>query len=146
MSRFSLLALLAGAGIAAHAPTLAAQSASQPPSEGLCLGFAFGTWSPALDWARAGHGGPVDTSRVPRTRGGHDWAIPETDPANPSSEMLLLPVWWPAGVVITLPRQPSAVGDTVTARAKALVGDGRLQSPLAAVRAWQGPCRSAPRR
>jgi hypothetical protein len=39
------------------APSLRAQSETEPT---VCLGFAFGPWTPALNWRAAGHTSPLD--------------------------------------------------------------------------------------
>jgi hypothetical protein len=109
-----------------------------------CLGFAFGAWTPALDWRAAGHGERPDTSRLQHAPTGRDWAVnglaTESD-----SVMLLLPAWWPAGVVVTLPTREPAPGDTVVGRAVALVANGRRTPPSARVRAWRVLCGGASR-
>lgn len=122
---------------AAGAP-LAAQDVSLPPrpdEDDVCLGFAFGQWSPPLDWKVAGHG-RVDSTALQRSPSGRDWAA---SGAAADTALLLLPAWWPAGVWVTLPGTP-ALGDTVVGRATALVADGRRAAPEASVRTWRVSC------
>jgi hypothetical protein len=118
---------------------LRAQSTDPP----VCLGFAFGAWSPALDWRAAGHTSPLDPAAHQRADDGRDWAT--TQAVQDEHTIVLLPAWWPAGVSVTLPTRTPAPGDTVSGTAFAYVADGRLRVPRATVRAWRVPCgRHAP--
>jgi hypothetical protein len=101
------------------------------------LGFAFGAWTPALDWRAAGHP-PLDPKFHLRADDGRDWAT--TDAVGSESTVVLLPQWWPAGVSVTLPNSAPALGDTVTGSAFAFVADGRRVAPKAQVRAWRVRC------
>ncbi|HEV7990212.1 MAG TPA: hypothetical protein VGP25_00210 [Gemmatimonadaceae bacterium] len=115
--------------------TLAAQShANEPP---VCLGFAFGAWTPALDWRAAGHP-PLDPKYHLRADDGRDWAT--TDAVPTENTVVLLPQWWPAGVSVTLPNRAPALGDTVVGSAFAFVADGRRIAPRSQVRAWRVRC------
>jgi hypothetical protein len=119
---------------------LHAQQGAEPT---VCLGFAFGTWTPALDWRAAGHTSPLDPAAHQRAGDGRDWAT--TQAVQDEHTIVLLPAWWPAGVSVTLPTRDPALGDTVTGSAFAYVADGRLRVPRATVRAWRVPCaRHAP--
>lgn len=121
---------------AALVPALAgAQQQNELP---VCLGFAFGTWTPALDWRAAGHVTPVDTRTHRGADDGRDWAT--TQAVQSENEIILLPSWWPAGVSVTLPNRSPAMGDTVVGSAFAFVGDGRRKAPVSTVRAWRVPC------
>ena len=134
-------ALALGATAVLAAPALA-QDAPLPPRPGaddVCLGFAFGRWTPALDWKLAGHA-RVDSMALQRAPTGRDWATPGTAA---DTTLLLLPAWWPAGVWVTVPRTP-APGDTIVGRATALVADGRRNAPAAEVRAWRVACGGRP--
>lgn len=105
-------------------PPLAAQSPTP------CVRIAFGTWTPPLNWAGAGH---LDSSariahRVQQRRdsvfdqassGGRDEMV-WTEEAG-RQRLILFPSWWPAGVMITFP--PGALGDTLRGEAEALVAD-----------------------
>ena len=112
------------------------QSSSEPT---VCLGFAFGSWTPALDWRAAGHGSPLDPRAHARAGDGRDWA---TTQHVADSTILLLPRWWPAGVSVTLPNRSPAMGDTIVGHAFANVADSRKTAPVARVRAWRVPCAS----
>ena len=107
----------------------------KPP---VCLGFAFGTWTPALDWRAAGHQTALDPSVHQRADDGRDWAT--TQAVQDEHTIVLLPSWWPAGVSVTLPTRAPAPGDTVVGRAFAYIGDGRRKAPTTEVRAWSVPC------
>ena len=119
---------------------LRAQSAPAHDDEPVCLGFAFGTWTPALNWKGAGHGEMPDAKVLPHAPAGRDWA---TDAGAGMSDtlMILYPAWWPAGVRVDLPTRTPAVGDTVVGRAIAFVANGAVKSPEARVRAWRVPCK-----
>ena len=122
------------------APSLLAAQQRDEPRDGppVCLGFAFGTWTPALDWRAAGHQTALDPSVHQRADDGRDWAT--TQAVQDEHTIVLLPSWWPAGVSVTLPTRAPAPGDTVVGRAFAYVGDGRRKAPTAEVRAWSVPC------
>jgi len=126
------LASLLLATVASHAR---AQAADEPS---VCLGFAFGSWTPALDWRGAGHQTALDPSVHQRADDGRDWAT--TQAVQDEHTIILLPSWWPAGVSVTLPTRTPAPGDTVTGRALAYVGDGRRKAPTSEVRAWRVSC------
>ena len=124
--------------VRAHAQDSTAARESDGP---VCLGFAFGAWTPKLDWKAAGHvpvTGHVEGDRTPE---GRDWAAP---PAAGDTALVLFPRWWPAGVAVALPTRTPAPGDTITGRAVALVPGPNIQAPTSAVRAWRVPCRRAP--
>jgi hypothetical protein len=123
------------------AAPLAAQDPDPRPNE--CWGFVFGTWSPTLDWAAAGHAhynarGAPPAPEVSSTEGAprHDAASFERT-GGPA--LVLYPTWWPVGVAITLERQPVA-GDTVGGVAHAFVADGRVTPPRSRIRAWRKSC------
>lgn len=130
----ALLALVA-------APLARAQDAdADVDTSAVCLGFAFGKWSPPLDWHAARHPGALDSSWVGHAPGGRGWA---SDPTTTDSTLMLYPGWWPVGVSVALPTRTPARGDTVTGKAIALVADGRVSNPTAPVRAWRVPCGAA---
>jgi hypothetical protein len=109
--------------------------------ENACFGFSFGKWTPPLDWQAAGHGSPPSEKILQHAPDGRDWAADLTDSAD--SALVLFPSWWPAGVLVRLPKRLPVVGDTLRGRATALIADGRRQAPTAEVRAWAVPCRRA---
>lgn len=134
--------------VLALAGSLPAQSADPRPNE--CWGFVFGAWSPALDWAAAGHAdytshvAPPPAPDASSTGGAprHD-AASFTRTGGPA--LVLYPTWWPVGVGITLERQPAA-GDTVRGVAHAFVADGRSTPPESRILAWRKPCTDPPAR
>jgi hypothetical protein len=122
------------------APTIAGAQARQPQRDEppVCLGFAFGTWTPALNWKAAGHQTAVDSALLQRAEDGRDWAT--TQAVQDEHTIVLLPSWWPVGVSVTLPNRSPAAGDTVVGTAFAFIGDGRKTAPTTKVRAWRVPC------
>src|SRR4051812_4233423 len=90
-----------------------AQSAATQPNEtDYCLGFSFTPWKPALNLADAGHNPVVDSSRFPRPGGGRDWAASGTK-SEGDTTFFLFPIWWPAGVIVSLEHTPKSPADTV---------------------------------
>jgi hypothetical protein len=128
-------AMCIGALVALAPMILVAQQKNEAP---VCLGFAFGTWTPALDWRAAGHVTPLDTRTNQGTADGRDWAT--TQAVQNEHTIILLPFWWPAGVSVKLPNRSPAIGDTVVGSAFAFVGDGRRTTPVSQVRAWRVAC------
>jgi hypothetical protein len=142
LSRWCVRSLFA---VAAMSALIAVSARAQVPTAGdstetaYCLGFAFGKWTPALDLKEAGHDPVVDTTNHPHAPGGRDWALSGPKVVG-DSEIFLLPIWWPPGVVITLEHAPRTPSDTVHGKAMALVADGRKTPPTAAIRAWEKRC------
>lgn len=137
---FTRLLSIAAILATAIALPLRAQDAASPgerDTSAVCLGFAFGSWSPPLDWHAAKHQGAPDSSWVGHAPGGRGWA---GDEGMNDSTLMLYPGWWPVGVTVALPTRSPARGDTVTGIATALVADGRVRNPAAKVRAWRVPC------
>jgi len=133
-----VLAAVAALGALVAIPLQAqdATPAAEHDTAAVCLGFAFGSWSPPLDWHAAKHQGTPDSTSMGHAPGGRGWA----GDAGTDSTMMLYPGWWPVGVVVALPTRTPAQGDTVTGLATALVADGRVHNPTAKVRAWRVPC------
>lgn len=139
-----LILLLTIVGAATAARSAAAQSATTGDDvEPVCFGFAFGAWSPPLDWRAAGHGDRPDSSKLVHAPAGRDWAAEGSAPRD--TALMLYPAWWPVGVLVEIPARRIVEGDTVTGRASALVADGRLRAPTAVVRAWRVPCAGSAR-
>jgi hypothetical protein len=138
-----ILALTAALGAAARGAGGQEPAPSRVPDETVCLGFAFGGFTPKLDWAKAGHQPLRAGAGVERAADGRDWA---SDIATPNdSTLYLFPSWWPVGVVVELPGRRPAPGDTLLGRATALVARGNISPPVALVKAWRVPCgRHAP--
>jgi hypothetical protein len=126
----------------AAAPSAARAQSSPVGSAPACLGFAFGRWSPALDWHAAGHGAAVDTTRVQHAPSGRDWAVGGSSTES-DSLLILFPRWWPVGVAVELPTREPAPGDTIVGRARAFVASGQSPVPTTRVRAWRVPCAGA---
>jgi hypothetical protein len=129
-----LLALTLTAPLAAQSPD---------PRSNECWGFVFGTWSPALDWAAAGHNGYARRAAPPTPEASTTDGAPRHDAASferaGAPALVLYPTWWPVGVGISLERQP-VEGDTVRGVAYAFVADGRLTPPESRILAWRKPC------
>jgi hypothetical protein len=133
-----LIPILIGIGLLLLAVTRA-EGQTSPTNADACLGFSFGVWTPPLDWQAAGHGARPDPKVLQHAPDGRDWAA-DLSLESADSALVLFPSWWPAGVVVRLPRGLPAPGDTIRGRATALVADGRRQAPAADVRAWRVPC------
>ena len=119
-------------------PSIAAgQDSVRRATEPVCLGFAFGAFSPKLDWAKAGHA-PIRAGSTYQAPDGRDWASDQALPND--SSLYLFPAWWPVGVWVELATRAPAPGDTVSGRATALVARGDVTPPVARVRAWRVPC------
>lgn len=119
------------------------QTGTQEPSS-TCWRFAFGTWTPALDWASAGHDGQAidlanrvqrvrdslfarDTNAVRNNamvweRAGDGWSV------------VLFPPWWPVGVQVLFD-SVLAGGAEMTGRATALVANANTQPSRTRARA-----------
>ena len=138
----SSLRPIAVAALVAFLPVraLRAQAASSHDDEPVCLGFAFGTWTPALNWRGAGHGEMPDAKVLQHAPAGRDWAT-DGGAGQPDTLMILYPAWWPAGVRVDLPTRTPAAGDTVVGTATAFVANGAVKAPVAKVRAWRVGCR-----
>ena len=125
----------------ALASSAAGQAPDPRPNE--CWGFVFGTWSPALDWAAAGHSGSARRAAPPTPEASTTDGAPRHDAASyeraSGPALVLYPTWWPVGVGINLERQP-AEGDTVRGVAHAFVADGRITPPESSILAWRKPC------
>ena len=103
-----------------------------------CFGFKFGAWTPPLDWRAAGHPSRDSAPPVAMAPAGREWAATVSSGTAADSVLLLFPEWWPAGVKIEIPN--TETGDTVTARAIALVARAGLPTPVSRVRAWRVRC------
>jgi hypothetical protein len=138
MRRTIVFAML---GLITRAAIVRAQSSTPPDTLDVdyCLGFTFSTWTPALDLKQAGHSATVDTSRFARAAQGRDWMTSGTK-AEGDTTIVLFPIWWPPGVVISLEHMPKSRVDTVRGKAMALVADGRQTSPTTSIRAWEKRC------
>ena len=127
--------------VALAAQPLRAQGGDVREESPMCFGFSFGPWTPPLDWRASGHAASPDSVHTPRAPEGRGWAM--NGGASADSGFMLVPPWWPAGVLIQLENRRPAVGDTVAGRAIALVADDRAARPTSRVRAWAVPCGGA---
>lgn len=114
-----------------------AQGTTGRAADPVCLGFAFGAFTPKLDWAKAGHA-PIRPGSTARAPDGRDWASDQALPDD--SSLYLFPGWWPVGIWVELSARAPAAGDTVSGKATALVARGDITPPVARVRAWRVPC------
>jgi hypothetical protein len=135
--------LFAATSLAAHTYAARAQAPVLPGDAATCFGFSFGPWTPPLDWRASGHERTPESISVPLASGGRGWADELTHP-DQNGTMLIFPSWWPVGVKVALPARALTPGDTVEGSAIALVGNGFVTPPRAAVRAWLVRC-GAPR-
>lgn len=141
-----------GLAIALGAALLGATAAvaQERPNGGApsgCYRFAFGAWSPPLEWARAGHDSATNRYvSPPRPSGsayrGADSTAPREsamwDSSAAGESLLLFPSWWPAGVAV---RFTLAAGrDSARGVARAFVADGRVEPPTSPVTVWRVPC------
>ncbi len=139
-----LLTVVAALGAA----DVRAQGASDAGRSPACYRFAFGSWTPPLDWANAGHdsatrgylkearpSGSVHAGAA--SNGRRESAV--LDSIGGVQQLILLPSWWPAGVTVRFPVFASA-SDTVRGTAQAFVADGRAEVPTAQVAVWRVQC------
>ena len=123
------------------------QQAVQQPS-GLCWRFAFGAWTPPLDWERAGHRGNTTemSDRIHRIR---DSIFAKDTNAVRNNAMVwertrrgwsvvLFPPWWPVGVSVEFD-SVMAGGNEMTGQATAFVADAGQENSRARARALRCP-------
>lgn len=124
----------------------AAQSSSDPRPSG-CYRFAFGPWTPPLEWTRAGHDSATTHFVSPAhpsgsvQRGADNSAPRESamwDSTATGQTLLLFPSWWPAGVTVRFTLAPGR--DSARGEARAFVADGRVEPPTSVVTVWRVPC------
>ena len=125
----------------------APQGADETPSS-KCWRFAFGAWTPPLDWDRAGHDGTAgDLAR--RTQRVRDSVFARDTNATRNSPMMwertklgwsvvLFPSWWPVGVKVDFD-SVLAEGREMTGQAIALVADAGQAPSRARARAVRCP-------
>ncbi len=123
------------------------QSGSQEPAS-KCWRFAFGTWTPPLDWASAGHDGRASdlANRVQRVRDsvfardtnavGNNAMVWERTSGGWS--VVLFPQWWPVGVQVQFD-SVLAGGSEMTGRATALVANTNSEPSRTRARAVRCP-------
>lgn len=124
----------------------AQQDGDTPTSK--CWRFAFGAWTPQLDWDRAGHLGNASelADRVQRVR---DSVFARDSNAVRNKAMywertkagwsvVLFPDWWPVGVKVDFD-SVSAGGSEMTGEATALVANAGAELSRARARAMRCP-------
>ena len=142
-NRFSLYALL----LLPLLSGAARQGNDEAPSS-KCWRFAFGSWTPPLDWDRAGHDGRASdlANRVQRVR---DSVFARDTNATRNNAMtwertksgwsvVLFPSWWPVGVKVDFD-SVLAAGREMTGQAIALVADAGQVPARARARAVRCP-------
>jgi hypothetical protein len=125
---------------------IAQESDSMPSSK--CWRFAFGSWTPPLDWDRAGHDGRASdlASRVQRVR---DSVFARDTNAVRNQAMywerfrsgwsvVLFPEWWPVGVKVDFD-SVAAGGSEMFGQATALVANAGAEPSRARARALRCP-------
>ena len=123
------------------------QGPDQTPSS-KCWRFAFGAWTPVLNWDRAGHDGTANdlASRTQRVR---DSVFARDTNATRNSPMMwertkvgwsvvLFPDFWPVGVKVAFD-SVLAEGREMTGQATALVADAGQAPSRARARAVRCP-------
>ena len=150
-------ALVLAFGLLTPLRTVAAQrdSSGAPPraDDRPCLSFAFGGWTPPLDWQSAGHLGNAGESGAAARRlrdsiflqksseaaAGRDGMM--WDEQSGGTRLVLFPTWWPAGILVRFD-PTSLAGDTLRGTAEAMVADAGQKNPTASVRALRRGCSS----
>jgi hypothetical protein len=123
------------------------QNPDQSPSS-KCWRFAFGAWTPPLDWDRAGHHGTA-SDLANRTQRVRDSVFARDTTATRNSPMywertkggwavVLFPSWWPVGVKVDFD-SVFAEGREMTGHAIALVADAGQAPSRARARAMRCP-------
>jgi hypothetical protein len=125
-----------------------AQSRDQQEPSSTCWRFAFGAWTPPLDWERSGHDGRAGdlASRVQRVR---DSVFAKDSNAVRNSAMVwertrlgwsvvLFPTWWPVGVKVDFDSVLTE-GREMAGQATALVADAGRDPSRARARAVRCP-------
>lgn len=113
-----------------------------------CWRFAFGEWTPPLDWDRAGHEGKADelAARVRRVRDSvflRDSAAVRNNAmfwerSGRGWSVVLFPTFWPVGMKVEFD-SVLAEGREMTGRATAFVADAGKEPSRARARAVRCP-------
>ena len=144
-SRLRVGLIVALMSVAGALPSVA--SAQDAPSS-TCWRFAFGSWTPPLDWERAGHAGKAGdlANRVQRVR---DSVFAKDTNAVRNKAMIwertkagwsvvLFPDWWPVGVKVDFD-SVLAGSREMTGHALAFVADAGQDASRARARAMRCP-------
>ena len=134
--------------LVASARFAVAQDDSESAPSSKCWRFAFGAWTPPLDWEKSGHSGKADelANRVERIR---DSVFAKDTSAvrnnamiwvrgKPGWSVVLFPTWWPVGVKVDFDSVFSE-GREMTGQASALVADASSAPSRARARAVRCP-------
>lgn len=125
---------------------LVVQDGQEPSST--CWRFAFGAWSPPLDWERSGHAGSAgDLASLAQRVRDSVFARDTTATRNQAMawertragwSVVLFPDWWPVGVKVDFDTV-RAGGREMTGQAVALVANSERQPSRARARAVRCP-------
>lgn len=139
---------IATASLLAFTSHARAQSRDQQEPSSTCWRFAFGAWTPPLDWERSGHDGKAGelANRVQRVR---DSVFAKDTNAVRNNAMVwertrlgwsvvLFPSWWPVGVKVDFD-SVLAQGREMTGQAIAFVADAGQDPSRARARAVRCP-------
>jgi hypothetical protein len=131
------------------------RAGAQSPADGAapspCWKFAFGEWTPSLNWTGAGHAGAADSTGVAVRRirdsvYARDQRATRTDAmtwerTTQGMLLLLYPAWWPAGVEVTFDSTLTGGGGReMLGTAVAMVANASRAPSTARARAWQVAC------
>lgn len=138
-----LMALLLGASSSANA-----QSTVQDAPSSKCWRFAFGAWTPPLDWERSGHRGNATEMSDGMKRIRDSVFAKDTNAVRNNAmiweqtrrgwTVVLFPEWWPVGVSVEFD-SVLAGGSEMTGQATAFVADARQENSRARARAVRCP-------
>lgn len=145
--RLLTIALAYLAPLVARGQTSPGGTSSPTPSA--CWRFAFGEWTPALDWGKAGQPGQLGATAaaVQRIRD----SVFAKDPVAMSNNamtwertpqgmlLMLYPPWWPVGVAVTFDSTLAGAKEML-GTAVALEANGDQPPSRARARAWQVAC------
>lgn len=139
---------VAGLSLVVSSGLARAQGGDQQEPSSTCWRFAFGAWTPPLDWEKSGHDGKAGdlASRVQRVR---DSVFAKDTNAVRNSAMVwertrlgwsvvLFPSWWPVGVKVDFD-SVLAQGREMTGQATAFVADAGQDPSRARARAVRCP-------
>ena len=128
-------------------PARAQQKAGSATSA--CWRFAFGEWTPPLDWSKAGHPGDAGQTAATIRRIRDSVYVKDSTAAGNNAMtwertehgllLLLYPPWWPAGVEVRFD-STFAGGKEMVGTAVAMVADASQQASRTRARAWQVNC------
>ena len=139
---------VAGMSLAVSSGLARAQGGDQQEPSSTCWRFAFGAWTPPLDWQQSGHDGKAGdlAGRVQRVR--DSVFVKDTNAVRNSAmvwertrlgwSVVLFPNWWPVGVKVDFD-SVLAQGREMTGQATAFVADAGQDPSRARARAVRCP-------